>query len=271
MGRLDGRVALVTGAARGQGRSHAARLANEGADVIAIDICAQIASVPYPMSTSDDLAETARQIEALGRRASVQIADVRDPSALGAAVAAGLDDVGPIDVVVANAGIGTMALDKHPDAWQDVIAVNLSGVFNTVQAVIPSMVERGVGGSVILISSAAGLTGVCGPDPGSLAYAAAKHGVLGLMRTYANNLGPSSIRVNLVAPTGVNTPMVFNDAFMTYAAAHQSFSRPSPHALPIDVLQPDDVSDAVVWLASDESRFVTGVALPVDAGFTNKN
>jgi SDR family mycofactocin-dependent oxidoreductase len=271
MNLLAGKVAFITGAARGQGRSHAIRLAEEGADIIAVDICDQIDSVPYPMSTLEDLGDTAEAVKRLKRRVSPQQADVRNLEQLQAAFDAGVSELGPADIVIANAGIGTMALERHPDAWRDVIDVNLTGVLNSVEVAVPSMITRGGGGCIIMTSSAAGLTGVCGADRGSLAYAAAKHGVLGLMRCYANALGPSSIRVNLVAPTGVNTPMVMNDAFQAFAAAHATFSTGSPHALPVDIIQPLDVSNAVVWLASDAARYVTGVVLPVDAGFTNKN
>jgi SDR family mycofactocin-dependent oxidoreductase len=270
-GRVEGKVALVTGAARGQGRSHAVRLAEEGADIIAVDLCAQIESVPYPMSVPSDLAETVRAVEALGRRIVAVTADVRDAAALAAAFETGVAALGPVDVVVANAGIAPFNRPDKAMSWQDVIDVNLTGVFNTVEVVAPSMVERGVGGVIVLISSTAGLTGIAGPSRGGLGYAASKHGVVGLMRTYANNLAPYSIRVNTVHPTGVNTPMVVNEALAAFFAADSSMSGDMANALPVELVEPVDVSNAVLWLASDEARYVTGVMLPVDAGFANRH
>ena len=271
MGKLEGKVAFITGAGRGQGRSHAVRLAQEGADVIAVDICRQISSVPYPLATPDDLAETAKQVEALDRRIVAVAADVRDQAALRQALEAGTAELGPVDIVLANAGIAPVSLAESGDAWQDVIDVNLTGVLNTVEAAIPSMIERGAGGAIVLTSSTAGLTGIGGPSRGGLGYTAAKHGVVGLMRNYANNLAPHRIRVNTVHPTGVNTRMVMNDAFQAFLE-QQEGQLPSSLAnlLPVPVLEPADISNAVAWLVSDDARYVTGVALPVDAGFTVK-
>jgi SDR family mycofactocin-dependent oxidoreductase len=270
MGKLEGKVAFITGAARGQGRSHAVRLAREGADIIAVDIAAQIDSVPYPMSTPGDLAETARQVEALDRRIFTAQADVRDAAALKKAFEQGTAEIGPADIVLANAGIAPMALHERPGAWQDVIDVNLTGVFNTVQTAIPSMIERGRGGAIVLTSSTAGINGIGGPSSGGLGYAAAKHGVVGLMRSYANNLARYSIRVNSVHPTGVNTPMVVNDAMQEFLQHDPSLGNAMANALPVDMVEPEDISNAIVWLVSDDARYVTGVTLPVDAGFTNK-
>ncbi len=270
MSKLEGKVAFITGAARGQGRSHAIRLAQEGADIIAVDICEQIDSVPYPMATPDDLAETAKQVEALDRRIFTQQADVRDEGALKAAFDAGVAALGPVGIVLANAGIAPMSLREPRNAWQDVIDVNLTGVFNTVETAIPSMVERGQGGAIVLTSSTAGINGIGGPSRGGLGYTAAKHGVVGLMRTYANTLAPHSIRVNTVHPTGVNTPMVVNDAMQEFLAQDPSLSNALANALPVDMVEAVDISNAIVWLVSDDARYVTGVTLPVDAGFTNK-
>ena len=225
MGKLEGKVAFITGAARGQGRSHAIRLAQEGADIIAVDICQQIATVPYPMSTPDDLAETAKQVEALDRRIFTAQADVRDASALRAAFDAGVAEIGPVDIVLANAGIAPMSLREPHEAWQDVIDVNLTGVFNTVETAIPSMIERGQGGAIVLTSSTAGITGIGGGTRGGLGYTASKHGVVGLMRSYANILAPHSIRVNSVHPTGVRTPMVVNDVMQEFLAADPEIGR----------------------------------------------
>ena len=270
MGKLDGKVAFITGAARGQGRSHALRLAQEGADIIAVDICAQIDSVPYPMATPDDLAETVKQVEGLDRRIFAQQADVRDEAGLKAAFEAGVAELGPVDIVLANAGIAPLATHETHDAWQDVVDVNLTGVFNTVETAIPSMIERGRGGAIVLTSSTAGINGIGGPSRGGLGYTAAKHGVVGLMRSYANNLAPHSIRVNSVHPTGVNTPMVVNEAMQEFLAQDPSLGNAMANALPVDMVEPADISNAIAWLVSDDARYVTGITVPVDAGFTNK-
>ncbi|HEV7651957.1 MAG TPA: mycofactocin-coupled SDR family oxidoreductase [Actinophytocola sp.] len=270
MGKLDGKVAFITGAARGQGRSHAVRLAQEGADVIAVDICKQIASVSYPMSTSEDLAQTVKEVEALDRRIVATEADVRDREALQAAYDAGVAELGVADIVLANAGIAPMSMEVKPNEWQDVIDVNLTGVYNTVEVTKPSMVERGQGGAIVLTSSTAGINGIGGGAPGGLGYTAAKHGVVGLMRSYANLLAQHRIRVNTVHPTGVNTPMVVNDVMQEFLAADPQMSQAMANALPVDMVEPVDISNAILWLVSDDARYVTGVTLPVDAGFTNK-
>jgi SDR family mycofactocin-dependent oxidoreductase len=270
MGKLEGKVAFITGAARGQGRSHAARLAAEGADIIAVDICGQIDSVPYPMATPDDLAETVKEVEGLDRRIFARQADVRDEAGLKAAFDAGVAELGPVDIVLANAGIAPLSLHEEHSAWQDVIDVNLTGVFNTVETAIPSMIERGQGGAIVLTSSTAGINGIGGPSRGGLGYAAAKHGVVGLMRVYANNLAPHSIRVNTVHPTGVNTPMVVNEAMQEFLEHDPSLSNAMANALPVPMVEPVDISNAIAWLVSDDARYVTGITVPVDAGFTNK-
>jgi SDR family mycofactocin-dependent oxidoreductase len=270
MGKLDGKVAFITGAARGQGRSHAVRLAQEGASIIAVDICRQIASVSYPMSTSEDLAQTVKEVEALDRRIVATEADVRDRAALQAAYDAGVAELGVADIVLANAGIAPMSMEVKPNEWQDVIDVNLTGVFHTVEVTAPSMVERGQGGAIVLTSSTAGINGIGGGAPGGLGYTAAKHGVVGLMRSYANLLAQHSIRVNTVHPTGVNTPMVVNDVMQEFLAADPQMGQAMANALPVDMVEPVDISNAILWLVSDDARYVTGVTLPVDAGFTNK-
>jgi SDR family mycofactocin-dependent oxidoreductase len=270
MGKLEGKVAFITGAARGQGRSHAIRLAQEGADIIAVDICAQIDSVPYPMATADDLAETVTEVEALDRRIFARSADVRDAAALKAAFEAGVAEVGPVDIVLANAGIAAMSAHPTAKEWQDVVDVNLTGVYNTVEAAKDALVERGQGGAIVLTSSTAGITGIGGNTAGGLGYTAAKHGVVGLMRAYANYLAPYSIRVNSVHPTGVRTPMVMNDAMQEFLQSDPQMSNAMANALPVDMVEPVDISNAIVWLVSDDARYVTGVTLPVDAGFTNK-
>jgi SDR family mycofactocin-dependent oxidoreductase len=272
-GRLEGKVVFVTGAARGQGRSHAVRLAAEGADIIALDLCAQIESVPYPMSVPADLAETARQVEALDRRIHTVQADVRDPAALRAAVADGIAAVGPIDVVLANAGIGSIAAPDADDeaTFRDTLDVNLAGVWNTVKAAAPSMIDHGRGGSIILTSSVLGLSGRGGDGSEAFAgYVASKHGVVGIMRMSAHWLSPHGIRVNTVHPTGVDTPMINNDSTARWVAENPNAGPVLANLMPVDMLEPLDISNAILWLASDEARFVTGITVPVDAGFLAK-
>jgi SDR family mycofactocin-dependent oxidoreductase len=269
-GRLEGKVAFITGAARGQGRSHAVRLAQEGADIIAVDICKQIATVPYPMATPEDLEATVKAVEELDRRIFAREADVRDEAGLKAAFEEGVAELGPVDIVLANAGIAPMSMHEEHDAWQDVIDVNLTGVFNTVEIAIPSMIERGKGGAIVLTSSTAGINGIGGPSRGGLGYTAAKHGVVGLMRSYANVLAQHNIRVNSVHPTGVSTPMIVNDVMQEFLQADPTLGQAMANALPVDMIEPVDVSNAILWLVSDEARYITGVTLPVDAGYTNK-
>jgi len=268
---LEGKVAFITGAARGQGRAHAVRLAGDGADVIGIDICAPIGSVKYPLASADDLAATVKLVEDTGARIVARQADVRDRASLSAAVQAGVEELGRLDIVVANAGIAPMA--SGDDGWNDVIDVNLTGVYNTIKVSIPTMVKQGSGGSIVLISSAAGLAGVGSPDAGSVGYAAAKHGVVGLMRVYANLLAQQNIRVNSLHPTGVETPMINNEftrEWLAKMAAATDTPRAMGNALPVEVLQAEDIANAVAWLVSDQARYITGVTLPVDAGFLNK-
>jgi SDR family mycofactocin-dependent oxidoreductase len=269
-GPLKGKVALITGAARGQGRAHAVRLASDGANIIAVDLCAQIASVPYPLATPEDLAATVKLVEDTGARIVARPGDVRDRASLSAALQAGLDEFGRLDIVVANAGIAPMRAGA--DGWRDVIDVNLTGVHHTVEVAIPTMIQQG-GGAIVLISSAAGLAGIGSADAGSIGYTAAKHGLVGLMRVYANLLAQHSIRVNSVHPAGVDTPMINNEFTRQWLAqlAEESDSPPDlGNALPVEVLQPDDVANAVAWLVSDQARYITGITLPVDAGFLNK-
>lgn len=268
-GRLEGKVALVSGAARGQGRSHAVRLAQEGADVIAFDVCAQVASVPYPMATPDDLKETARLLEDLDRRVVFREADVRDSAAIAALVHDGVAEFGRLDIVCANAGICSFAENAWSitdDQWTDMIDTNLTGVWRTVKAAIPAMIEAGNGGSIILTSSTAGVKGMTQIGH----YVAAKHGVVGLMRTLTNELAPHMIRVNTVHPTGVNTPMVNNDYMAKFLETSPEMGANMQNALPVAMVEPVDISNAIVWLASDEARYVTGVTLPVDAGFLQR-
>jgi SDR family mycofactocin-dependent oxidoreductase len=271
MRRFEGKTVFVTGAARGQGRAHAVRLAREGADVLAVDVCAPLGTVAYPLATPADLAGTARLVEAEGRRVVTAQVDVRDADALGAAVADGVARLGGLDVVVANAGIGLMDPAADPrQAFRDQLDVNLVGVWNTVHAAVPVLLEQGRGGAVVLTSSAFGLTGRGGDGTGgSDGYVASKHGVVGLMRTFATWLAPHGIRVNCVNPSGVATPMVLNPAVEAlFGGPAEEAKSPDDVANLLDVtlVEPEDVSAAVAFLASDEARYVTGVALPVDAG-----
>jgi (+)-trans-carveol dehydrogenase len=273
MGRLEGKVAFITGAARGQGRAHAVRMAQEGADIIAIDICKQIDSVLIPLANPEDLAETADLVKGLDRRIFTAEVDTRDFDALKAAVDAGVEEFGRLDIIVANAGIGNggQTLDKTSEGdWDDMIAVNLSGVWKTVKAGVPHILEGGRGGSIILTSSVGGLKAY--PHTGH--YVAAKHGVVGLMRTFAVELGAQNIRVNSVHPTNVNTPLFMNEP--TMKLFRPDLENPGPedmkvigqlmHTLPIGWVEPEDIANAVLFLASDEARFITGVTLPVDGG-----
>jgi SDR family mycofactocin-dependent oxidoreductase len=276
MGRVEGKIALVTGAARGQGRSHAIRLAEEGADIIAVDLCEQMSTVPYDMSSPEDLKETARLVEALDRRIFTQTADVRDLAQMTAAVASGAAEIGPIDIVVANAGIFSHAPTREMtvEVWQDMIDVNLTGVWNTVRAAIPAMLDRGAGGSLVLISSSAGIKGF----PAFAHYTAAKHGVVGLMKSFASEFGADRIRVNSIHPSSVNTKMIKNDTM--YRLFRPDLENPtaddygelfaSMHMLPEKWADPRDISNAVLWLASDESRCVTGLQVKVDFGYCEK-
>lgn len=272
MGRLDGKVVLITGAARGQGRSHAVRVAQEGADVIALDLCEQIESVGYPMATLEDLEETVSLVEATGQRCVARQADVRDLDTLRKVVGIGVDELGRLDAVSANAGIMPMVGEeaKTPAAWQDAIDVLLTGVYYTVEACLPVLIEQSQGGSIVITSSIAGLKGAArnqlGLTPGYFGYSAAKHGVVGLMRVYANALGPLNIRVNAVHPTAVATPMIMNPGFEAWAQETPWLGEAAGNALPVEWLDPVDISNALVYLFSDEARYVTGVQLPVDAG-----
>jgi SDR family mycofactocin-dependent oxidoreductase len=272
MGKLEGKVAFITGAARGQGRSHAIRLAQEGADIIAVDICEDIPGMPYKGASEADLAETVKEVEALDRRIIATKADVRDYAGLKAALDDGVAQLGRLDVVSANAGIGTSpynAWEMDESVWQTMIDVNLTGVWHTAKAAIPHLIA-GNGGSIILTSSAAGLKAY----QNIAHYVSAKHGVVGLMRTLALELAPHNIRVNSIHPTQVDTDMIQNEA--TWRLFRPDLEHPTRedfvpasqamNALPIPWVEPVDISNAVLFLASDDGRYLTGVALPVDAG-----
>jgi SDR family mycofactocin-dependent oxidoreductase len=273
MGKLDGKVAFITGAGRGQGRAHAVRLAEEGADIIAVDICEDLPSVPYSLATVDDLEHTAKLVGEAGARAVTKIADVRDISALRTAFDEGVAELdGRIDIVVANAGImhyGDIDENHELDdfSWELAIGVMLTGTRNTIKVSRKALVDGGRGGSIIIISSAAGLKGMSDGNGGPDGYVAAKHGVVGLMRTYANVLAPHSIRVNTIHPTGVMTPMIMNESFVSWVTHHPEIADRMTNPLPVPALDPTDVSHTVAFLASDEAKYITGVTMPVDAGF----
>ncbi|MEH0352953.1 mycofactocin-coupled SDR family oxidoreductase [Rhodococcus qingshengii] len=272
-GQLEGKTALITGAARGQGRSHAVRLAQEGANIIALDICRQIESVAYPMGTADDLRQTTAAVENLGRSIVAREVDVRDLSALRTAVSEGIAELGSVDIVLANAGIGMMSPDiDDARAFRDQMEVNLFGVWNTVQAAAPAMIAQGTGGAIVLTGSTLGLVGRGGDGTGgSDGYCASKHAIVGLGRTWSHWLAPHNIRVNSVHPTGANTPMVVNDAVAKlFADSPTSSGADVGNLLNVELIEAADVSNAIAWLVSDQARYVTGIALPVDAGFTAK-
>jgi len=261
-------VALITGAARGQGRSHAVRLAAEGADVIAVDICGPVADIEYTTATPEDLATTVRLVEEAGSRVVTHMVDVRDNSGLSDAVADGVELLGRLDIVVANAGVCSIQRwdEVTPALWDTVIGINLTGVWNTCVASIPHLVEAG-GGSMILVSSAAGLKG----QPFLTPYVASKHGLVGIMRSLSNELAANHIRVNSLHPTGVDTPMLVGMVGLTDRLEVSPELGPLFHnSLPVDLLQPEDISNAVLFLASDEARYVTGLTMTVDAGTTSR-
>lgn len=269
MGKLDGKVAFISGAARGQGRSHAVRLAKEGADIIAVDICDQISTVSYQMSTPDDLAQTVKEVEAEDRRIVARQADVRDVAALREVFEEGRAELGPVGIVLANAGIA--AGGESDQAFDDVIAVNLKGVWNTVRVALPSMVEDGRGGAIVVTSSVAGILGVASNDPGLLGYTAAKHAIIGLMRSWANFGAPHSIRVNAVCPTTVRTPMAGNTTIEELRQWNPSMANACTSDMPGgNMIEPLDISNAIAWLVSEDARWVTGTVVPVDAGTFNR-
>ncbi|HEU4704061.1 MAG TPA: mycofactocin-coupled SDR family oxidoreductase [Conexibacter sp.] len=274
MGRLDGKVALITGGARGQGRSHAVTLAREGAQIVVTDVCERMPRTHYDPATEADLAETARLVEALGRRCIAIKADARRTADMNAAVERTIAELGRIDVVVANAGIVTLQdWDGVDDeVWDETIATNLTGVWRTIRPAIPHMVEAG-GGSIVITASSAALHGHLGLLP----YAASKGGVVGLMKSLAAELGPHSIRVNCVSPGTTATPMVHTQHVYDLFAGREGgtiddvkFPSAAMMLLPIPWLEPQDQSNAVLFLASDEARYITGVNLAVDAGQTDQ-
>ncbi len=271
-GRVEGKVAFITGAARGQGRSHAVRLAEEGADIIAVDYCGDIDTVDYPMANEQDLAQTVKMVEALGRRIVASQADVRDGDSLKNAVDAGVAELGRLDIVSANAGIlsNGQSHELSEQTWGQMIDINLSGVWRTCKAAIPHLIAGGRGGAIVLTSSVAGLRSYNGVSH----YVSAKHGVVGLMKTLAQELAQYNIRVNTLNPTQVDTAMIQNESMYKLFSpdiaepTREDFGRASAATilLPIDWAESIDVSNALLFLASDEARYITGVALPIDGG-----
>ncbi len=260
-------MAFITGAARGQGRSHAVRLAAEGADIIALDICAPAsASLTYPPATHEDLAETVRLVEGEGRKVLAREADIRDDAALRQLVADGVEQFGRLDIVVANAGVlgWGRVWELTDEQWDTVIGVNLTGTWRTLRATIPAMIEAGNGGSIVVVSSSAGLKAT----PGNGHYAASKHGLTGLTNTLAIELGEYGIRVNSIHPYSVDTPMIEPEAMMEIFAKHPRYVHSFP-PMPMQYkgfMTPDEVADVVVWLAGDGSGTLSGTQIPVDKG-----
>jgi SDR family mycofactocin-dependent oxidoreductase len=269
MGKMDGRVAFITGTGKGQGRSHAVRLAEEGADIVGVDICRQLDGVLYAMATPEDLDETVNLVEKTGRRMIARHADVRDRKALQAAFDDGVAEFGYIDTVIANAGILLNRVDE-PDpeaAWELGIGVMLTGVWNTLQIASAHMMTSDRGGAIVATSSMAGLKALTDGSGGADAYAAAKIGVTGLVRAYAQRLAAKNIRVMAIAPTGVNTSMIVeNPALFEVITQHEHLAKAMTNALPVTVIEPVDVSETVLFLVSDSGRYYTGTTLMLDAG-----
>ena len=269
---FEGKVAFITGAARGQGRAHAVRFAEEGADIIAFDLCDQIESVGYPMATPEDLDETVNLVEKTGRRIVAEHGDVRDFDRLKAAVANGVTEFGRIDFVLANAGILTGVGDRRREVttFVDAIDVMLNGVYYTIEAALPAILQHGDGGAIVITSSAAGLKSISpGFDTmsaGAAGYVAAKHGVVGLMRYFATSLAEKDIRVNSVHPGGVVTPMIINEATGRFIAETGGFGIGQQPLMTIPPVEPEDISDVMVYLCGRTGRYLTGVTLPVDGG-----
>jgi SDR family mycofactocin-dependent oxidoreductase len=275
MGLADNKVAFISGVARGQGRSHAVRLAEEGADIIGFDICANDDAVEYPLATREDLDETAELIGKFGRKAILRVADVRDYDAVKQVVDEGVAELGRLDIVLANAGVmaitGQQRLKR--EAYLAGIDIMLNGVFNTVDVAIPHLRAGGRGGSIVITSSTAGLVGgLADGTPGVMGYIASKHGVIGLMRAWANVLAPENIRVNTIHPTGVNSPMIANEAFARFVQEQPTIAENLQNPLPVPngLLEPEDVTNSILHLVSDSGRYITGSTFMVDAGFTNR-
>jgi SDR family mycofactocin-dependent oxidoreductase len=275
MGQLEGKVAFITGVARGQGRSHAIRLARDGASIVGLDICEDIPANGYPMASRAELDETVALVEAEGAKMLGVVADVRDFDQVKSAVDAGVEQFGRLDIVLANAGIAPVAfreltIEEELEQWKAATGVNLDGAYHTAWAAIPHLLAGNRGGAIVFTSSTAGLKGFGGLQGGGLGYAASKHGIVGLMRTLANALAPVNIRVNTVHPTAVNTMMAVNPAMTEFLENYPDGGPHLQNPMPVGLLEPEDISAAIAYLVSDAARYVTGVTFPVDAGFCNK-
>jgi SDR family mycofactocin-dependent oxidoreductase len=275
VGKLDGKVAFISGVARGQGRSHAIRLAREGADIIGIDICADIPANHYPMASRAELDETIALVEQAGGKMVGTVADVRDFHQVKSAIDAGVAHFGRLDIVLANAGIAPVAfrelsIEEELEQWRAAVGVNLDGSYHVAWAAVPHLLSGERGGSIVFTSSTAGLRGFGGAQGGGLGYAASKHGIVGLMRTLANALAPANIRVNTVHPTAVSTMMAINPAMTEFLENYPGGGPHLQNPLPVEMLQPEDISAAIAFLVSNEGKYITGVTFPVDAGFCNK-
>jgi SDR family mycofactocin-dependent oxidoreductase len=270
------KVAFITGAARGQGRAHAVRFAEEGSDIIAVDICGQIDTVGYPMATRHDLDETINLVEKTGRRIVAEQTDVRDMGQLKAAVDKGVAELGRLDFVLANAGIAPIFNDlaDRPAAYLDAVDVLLNGVYFTIEAALPALLQHGDGGAIVITSSAAGFKSLSPTfgtkSHGTAGYTAAKHGVVGLMRYYATTLAEKNIRVNSVHPSVVDTPMIVNESVAQYVSDHPELGAALANLMSVPHMEPSDVTEAMVYLCGRSGRYVTGVTLPVDAGYAVK-
>lgn len=264
--RFTDKVAFITGIARGQGREHAIRLAAEGASIIGVDACTAFQSTTYEPATEEDLAETVSAVTAVGGRIEASVADVRDAAGLKGALDRGLDTFGRLDLVVANAAICSFGRlwELTESQWHETIDTNLTGVWNTLRLTVPVLLEQGEGGSIVVTSSGAGLKGL----PMLAHYGATKWAITGMARTLANEVGDQSIRVNTVHPTAVKTPMGKDPSLKGLFDEHPGFVRSFGNLLPVGSVETSDISDAVLWLLSDEARYVTGAAIPVDAGST---
>jgi SDR family mycofactocin-dependent oxidoreductase len=278
MGELDGKVAVISGAARGQGRSHAVRLASEGADIIALDICQDIPTMDYPNASKADLDETVRQVEALGRRIIASVTDVRDALAVKKAVDGAVAELGRLDIILPQAGIvrysSEDSMEDKAAVWADVIAVNITGYFHVLEAALPHVVAGGRGGAVVMTGSTAATRPHGGTGAGHVAYVAAKHGAVGLMKVYALAYAKHNIRFNVVHPTGVATGMTMNTAMARHAEeaakGGHNFLSGMVNLLDVEMVQPGDISDAVAFLVSDKAKWITGTEIKVDAGFSLK-
>jgi SDR family mycofactocin-dependent oxidoreductase len=274
--QFEGKVAFITGAARGQGRSHAVRFAEEGADIVAVDLCDQIDSVAYPMAAPEDLDETVNLVEKTGKRIVAERADVRDLPRLQEVVAAAVREFGRIDFVLANAGIAPIIGEQSYDiaAYLDAVNVLLNGVYFTIEATLPAMLRHGDGGAIVITSSAAGFRSLNysfeGMNHGAAGYNAAKHGVIGLMLYFATSLAEKTIRVNSVHPGGVATPMAQNEQAQRFMADHPEFGAAQQALLPVELMEPAAISEAMVYLCGESGRYITGITLPVDAGMIAK-